>query len=69
VLGDAFITRHVGAANDYGLIPTLDLRRFMPPFGIKLDRGTNQRLVFEVRDDCTDADVFNIIAYGFDRMP
>jgi hypothetical protein len=66
---DVFIVRNVVGLNDYGLIPVLDLTQFVPPYGIKLDRGTSERLVFEVRDDCTDADTFNIIAYGFERLP
>lgn len=48
--------------------PTLDLRWLVPHFGIKLDMGTQQRLVLEVRDDTTGVDAFNIIAYGFDRF-
>ena len=51
-----------------GYIPVLDLRRSLPPFGVKLDVGTKQRLVLEVRDDCSGVDGFNCIAYGFDRF-
>ena len=54
--------------NSEGYIPVLDLRRLVPPYGIKLDRGTTQRLVLKVRDDCTGVDGFDCIAYGFDRF-
>jgi len=54
--------------NSEGYLPVLDLRRLVPPFGIKLDRGTTQRLVLKVRDDCTGVDGFDCIAYGFDRF-
>jgi len=60
--------RGIGALNDYGYFITVDLESFSPPYGIKLDRGTRQRLVMCVRDDCTDADDFNAIAIGFDRF-
>jgi len=52
-----------------GYIPTLDCRRIIPPFGIKLDAGTRQRLVLTVKDDTQGVDAFNCIAYGFDREP
>ena len=68
-VADTFVTRYVASSSDFGIIPVVDLTRFVPPYGIKLDRGTSQRLVFEVRDDCTDADTFNCIAYGFERLP
>jgi len=63
-----FTARHVGAPNDYGLIPVIDLDLFMPPFGIKLDKGTKERLILTIKDDCTSATTFNCIAYGFDRF-
>ena len=50
-------------------LPVLYLKDLMPPYGIKLDRGTRERLVLEVRDDTTGVDGFNAIAYGFDRFP
>lgn len=52
-------------------IPVLDFTRIIPPYGISLDAGSNQRLVLEVRDDLTVAGItaVNVIAYGFDREP
>lgn len=59
----------VGTSDAY--IPVLYLSHIMPPYGIKLDAGSNQRLVLEIRDDTTSAsiDAFDAIAYGFDREP
>jgi len=52
-------------------ISVIDFTALMPPYGIKLDRGTKQRLVLTVQDDLTAAnmpDTFDGIAYGFDRF-
>lgn len=59
----------VGTSDAY--IPVLYLSQIIPPYGIKLDAGSNQRLVFEVRDDTTSVsiDAFDAICYGFDREP
>lgn len=61
--------RGVNAANDYGYFATVDLDNFMPPYGVKLDKGSAQRLTFVIRDNVgAAADTFNAIAYGFDRF-
>ena len=61
--------RHVLANNDYGYFITMDLTKLGLPFGIKLDRGTSQRLVMRIRDNVgVDANKFDCIAYGFDRF-
>lgn len=65
----AWEVRHVNASNDYGYFITLDLTKLGLPFGVKLDRGSSQRLVMTIQDNAgTDADSFNCIAYGFDRF-
>ena len=56
------------ANNDYGFIVTLPLSKIMPPFGIKLDRGTTQRLTATIRDDCITADLLNMRCFGFKRF-
>jgi len=64
---DSFrIKKAIGTSEGY--IPVLDLARLVPPFGIKLDLGTKQRFVLEVRDDTRGVDAFDAIAYGFDRL-
>lgn len=60
--------RHLNANNDYGYILTMDLTKMGLPFGIKLDEGTKQKLVMRIADDATNADSFNVIAYGFERF-
>ena len=61
--------RGVNANNDYGYFITVDMENFMPPYGVKLDAGSNQKLVFSIRDNVgSTADAFNAIAYGFDRF-
>lgn len=61
--------RGVDALNDYGYFINIDLENYMPPYGVKLDRGTGQRLGFRIRDNVgSAADSFNAIAYGFDRF-
>jgi len=65
----AWEVRHVNATNDFGYFITLDLTKLGFPFGIKLDRGTQQRLTMRIRDNAgTDADTFDCIAYGIDRF-
>ena len=60
--------RGVDATNDYGYFIIIDLESFMPPFGVKLDAATRQKIVMTIRDDVTAADSLNCIAYGFDRF-
>ena len=62
-------SRDFAALNDYGYICTVNLLQMIPPYGVKLDRGTTERLVFAIRDDITaETDAFNAIAYGFERF-
>jgi hypothetical protein len=60
--------RGVNALNDYGYFMTSSFSEISSQYGIKLDEGTTQRISMEIRDDCTNADSFNIIAYGFERF-
>jgi hypothetical protein len=60
--------RHLGANNDYGFMPTINLIEMVPPYGIQLARGTKQTLSITIRDDCTDADDFNCRAFGVERF-
>ena len=52
-------------------VSVINFTQMMPPHGIKLDKGTTQRLCIKVRDDLTAGnmpDTFDAIAYGFDRF-
>jgi hypothetical protein len=60
--------RHLGAANDYGYTVVIDFVAIGFPHGIKLDRGSAQKLAVTIRDDVSDADVFNGIAMGTSRF-
>ena len=68
-ISTAWEIRHLNANNDYGYFVTFSLSNMMPPFGIKLDAGTTQKLTLTVRDNVgLDADTFNMLAIGFDRF-
>ena len=60
--------RGFAATGDYGYFVNIRLADIMPQFGVKLDRGTRQRMSITIRDDCTDADLFNCQAFGFERF-
>lgn len=49
-------------------VPCINFVSILPPHGIKLDRGTNERLVVRVNDDVSGIDAFNAVSYGFDRF-
>lgn len=48
--------------------PVIDFRSLLPPYGIKLDAGSDQRLVIKIRDNVSTIDSFNAIAYGQERF-
>lgn len=65
---DSFRAQNVvGLSEAY--VPVVDLITLIPPFGIKLDAGSSQKLVVAIRDTTTAVDAFNCVAYGFDRKP
>ena len=69
MLPTAWEIRGLGAGNDYGYVGSIDLLGMMPPYGVKLDLGSSQRLVWQIRDDLTGhTDTFNAVAYGFERF-
>ena len=64
----AWEIRHLAVNGDYGFLVGIDLMKLVPPYGVKLDRGTSQKITVAIRDDCTDADDFNCKAFGFKRF-
>lgn len=64
---EAFRAKDVEGGTE-AYIPVFDFVRVLPPYGLKLDMGTREKLILRVNDDCTGPDVFNAIAYGFDRF-
>ena len=76
--GNAFILPGLTAGGKKnaatGIIPVLDFNEvFGFTYGLKLLRGSNNRLVLEVNDDLTTGlglnSGMNVIAYGFERKP
>jgi len=68
ILPTAWELRHLGANNDYGYLFSINLKAFVPHYGVKLDIGTQEKIGFKIRDDVSDADTFNCVACGFDRL-
>ena len=48
--------------------PVLRFTDLMPPYGLKLDAGSTQKLVLEINDNTIGVESFNCVAYGFDRF-
>lgn len=63
----SFIASNVVGASE-AIIPVINLAFIIPPYGLKLDAGSDQKLIFRIRDDVRAIDGFDIIAYGFDRF-
>lgn len=63
---DAFRGSNVIGTSE-AFIPVLDFRTFGFRWGIRLLNGTQNRLAFEIADNVTALDAFNIVAYGFRR--
>ena len=62
------ITNAIGVAEAF--IPQLDVRVISPPYGLKLDKATTQRIVMEIRDNTLTSRAvnFNIFAKGFEVL-
>lgn len=48
--------------------PVIDFTKIMPPYGLKLDMASHQRLTLRIMDRTDQIDVFNAVAYGFERF-
>lgn len=63
---DCFRASNVfGASEAY--IPFLNFINFIPPYGLRFERGTKQRLVLRIRDNVSAIDQFDVICYGQKR--
>ena len=49
-------------------VSIIDFTKILPPYGIKLDVGTKEKLALVVRDDITGIDAFNAVVFGFERF-
>lgn len=57
-------------ASAEGLSMKFDMVRLIPPWGLHLQRGTLDRLVFAINDNISSGlDLFEMTAYGFERIP
>jgi hypothetical protein len=63
----SFIASNVSGASE-GVIPVFDFAKMLPPYGLKLDMGSSEKIVFEVRDQTDGVDAFDAIVYGFERF-
>jgi hypothetical protein len=62
---EAFLADVSGGGSEKSYIPQIDLKQqFGLPWGLRLRRGTTERLSFIVRDDLQGLTTMNIIAYG-----
>jgi hypothetical protein len=62
---DAFLADVSGGASTKSYLPVIDIQEtYGLPFGLKFRKGSEDRLVFRVRDDLTGLDIFDVIAYG-----
>lgn len=60
----AFRASNVASTSE-GYLPVIDLAKtFGLPYGIRLRKGTNDKLAFKIRDDVSGLDQFDAIAYG-----
>jgi len=62
---DAFLADVSGGSSTKSYLPVIDLQEtYGLPFGLKLRKGSEDKLIFRVRDDLTGLDIFDIISYG-----
>jgi hypothetical protein len=62
---DAFLADVSGGGTEKSYLPVIDLAEtFGMPYGIRLRKGTTDRLIFTVRDDLTGLTTHNAITYG-----
>jgi len=65
---DAFIISSVSGNSD-AILVNIDLAQLMPPYGVCLHYGSTQRFVCRIRDNVSGIDAFNMMAFGFIRLP
>lgn len=62
---DAYLADVSGGGSEKSYLPVIDLAQtFGTPWGIRLRKGTNDKMLFRVRDDLRGLTTFNAIAYG-----
>jgi hypothetical protein len=62
---DAYLADVSGGASEKAYLPIIDIsEQFGKPWGIRLRKGTIDKMVFVIRDDLTGLINFDCIAYG-----
>jgi hypothetical protein len=62
---DAYLADVSGGASEKAYLPIIDIsEQFGKPWGIRLRKGTEDKMVFVIRDDLTGLINFDCIAYG-----
>ena len=53
--------------NNYSGLSTVTKPTLAAGNTVHLDKGTKQKMSILIRDDCSDADLFNCQVFGFER--
>jgi hypothetical protein len=62
---DAFLADVSGGGTEKSYLPTIDLSEtFGLAYGLRIRKGSNDKLIFTVRDDLSSLTTFNAIGYG-----
>lgn len=62
---DAFLSDNSGGASEKSYLPVIDMSEtFGMPYGLRLRKGTTDRIIFTVRDALAGLVTFNAIGYG-----
>jgi hypothetical protein len=62
---DAYLADVSGGGTEKSYLPTIDLEEtFGVRYGIRLRKGTTDKLTFKIRDDLTGLTTHNAIGYG-----
>jgi hypothetical protein len=62
---DAYLADVSGNNTSKAYLPIIDIsEQFGKPWGMRLRKGTNDKITFVVKDDLTGLDAFDAIAYG-----
>lgn len=62
---DAYLADVSGGGTSKAYLPIIDIsEQFGKPWGLRLRKGTNDKLKFTVRDNLSVLDAFDAIAYG-----
>jgi hypothetical protein len=62
---EAYLADVSGGGTEKSYLPNIDLKEIYGlPWGVRLRKGTNDKLIFRVQDDLTGLSTFNVIATG-----